>query len=235
MAVKLKLKSKLKSIITLLVILLLVGTTYAQQLNIKYKNYDAGELVVPAEFDLQNFNPYPYDRYLISTDTFGEFKPIENESKLYEFFLDIDMINGWGIFGQSSLDISNEEYFKMFPKDSHKAILKKYPVSEDFNTYLLKLIYNPPEKDVGFGSIEQLFIININGEYISNISLLSVTSKDGFGGSQDYTINMGSYFSYTSEELYSDTISLKDTRIFDKPLFQKFKFDENGRLEIIME
>lgn len=238
MGLRLELKKKSKMNLQKLFLVFVIHFCYnysiAQEYNVPHKNYEEGELLVPKDLNLQDFNLYPFERYLLSTDTFGEYKQIKNSSKLYQYLVNIDMINGYAILGLRASDfLSKKEYFEMFPKNSNSLYLQKYPISKKFNCYLLKIIFNPKDEEDREWSLEQLFFLNVKGSNITNISLLSSTSKGGFGGSQDYTINMGRHFYYTGDVLYSDVIIIDDDRILEKPLYQKFKFDEKGHLKII--
>lgn len=224
---------KLKQIFLTLTFFLCFSYGYGQEYSVTYENYELDELSVPEEIDLESFNPYPFKRYLLSTDTFGEYKKVENASILYQYLLNIDMINGYGILGLQASDIiSKKEYFEMFPKDSNSLYLQKYPISKNFKCYFVKIIFNPKDEEERGWSLEQLFFINVKGRNITNITLLASTNKGGFGGSQDFTLNMGEHFYYTRDELYSDVIVVGDNSALEKPLYQKFKFDDNGYLEI---
>jgi len=206
---------------------------HCQKHNVTYKNYELGELLVPEHIDLEDFNPYTFKRYLLSADTFGEYKQMENSSKLYEFLLDINMINGWEWLGKKSFEKDKDKFYASFPKDNYDVFFQPYGISSNFRTYLLKLKNKSISKEGNGWGLEYLFLFNVKGDNINNVTLLSITQKGGFGGSQDFTLNMGDYFYYTRDELYSDVIVNDDDMVLEKPLSQKFMFDENGRLEII--
>lgn len=230
---KLKLKTNLDKLVLVFVMCFCYNYSAAQEFNVPYKNYEVGELLISEHIDFQDFNSTPFERYLLSTDTFGKYKQIENSSKLYQYLVNIDMINGWEWLGKKSVKNTKEEFYKSFPKENYDIYLQSYPISKHFKTYLLKLTNKSfLEKDNDWG-IEYLFLLNRSDENINNITLISLTHKSGFGGSQDYTLYMGDHFYYTRDELYSDIIVIDDDIVLEKPLYQKFKFDGKGHLQII--